>query len=83
MNYLRNTALCFAFSAVACALTSCQDDPAKQGGTYTAARHMSVGSNIPQRSNVENTSSVDREPTESSSISLNNGAAGGSSPGQR
>ena len=75
MNSLRKTIFCLVISAVACSLAGCQDDPAKQGGTYTAARHMGTGSNIPQRTNVYTTGSVAGQ-TESSSISPNNGAVG-------
>ncbi|MBE7212073.1 MAG: hypothetical protein INR65_13715 [Gluconacetobacter diazotrophicus] len=76
MNHLKNTIYCLAVAAATCALAGCQDDAAKQGGTYTAARHMAVGSHVPQRADVANTSSVYAPPTEASSISTNNGTIG-------
>lgn len=72
---------CLTIPVFACSLTGCQDDPAKQGGTYTAARHMGTGSHVPQRADVASTSSVYAPPTESSSISANNGSAGNSYAG--
>ena len=59
MPFLQKTILCLLIpAAAACALSGCADDPRKQGGTYTAARHMSTGSHVPQASDINNANSV-------------------------
>ncbi len=60
MPFTKKTFLCLLFPAALGTFTGCQQDTSahKKTGTYAAARHNSVGSNIPQRESVDATGST-------------------------
>ena len=59
---MKKTAACLLVPVVLGALAGCQqttaNDTHKNTGHYAAARHMSVGSNIPQRQDTQSTSAT-------------------------
>lgn len=60
MPSIKNLALCLLVPAAFSLFTGCQQDTAstKKTGTYAAARHNTIGSNIPQRNSADSTGST-------------------------
>lgn len=70
---------CLLASAALCTFTGCQQTTAsstpKKTGTYTAARHMTVGSNIPQRESADSTGAT-YDPDQFQNFQNQRGTAG-------
>lgn len=58
MFFIKKLTLYLAIPAVAFSLSGCDQPGDQNRGSYTAARHMSTGSHVPQATDANSTSSV-------------------------